>query len=308
MSESIPYSNEHLQPWPSEDFVDIRQSDEWEDFVLEMYLAEEAMAAYTDLADEHTWDMVAHRSIDLGEKLGWQYSGQPSRVLGSAYYNEDMDAVVPIDSHRMSFHGCELKYIKNRWQAAFEFYADGSEEHLPEGYYYVPVDPTHIMDLRIRADYGYDEDELTPVQALHEAGEAAQAQVFDKDFINLPAQVQGEILRNICIDVKADSDAMIGEGETIVKCGTYYTSYEDMPFFDLRDNKTDRSLEENADLQYPQGVINSANYPELDFIADDQVITPWDFTIGAGAPCLELHHADTGRTFYIPLLSIEDIL
>lgn len=308
MSESFPISNEHTPPSPHEEYIDVRETEEWEIFLDGVRSAEETLSIYDDPADAYACELSAKLSIELCEKFGYEYNGQPSRVVGFAYNDMMREEDTFFDASYATFHGCDLKFINNRWQAALEFYSDGTDNDLPAGSYYVPVDPRYIFELRIRADYGDDEDGVSAVQSLHMLAEAAQSQVASEDFTGASAAAQREILQNMCDSADSDLPHEIRDCDVVVDCRVYYTRYDDMPGFDLKDFKTNRTDDDNADLSVPMGVVEGFAYPELETISTERTLIGWDFDLGVGAPCLVLRNENRGHTYYIPPMEIEDIV
>ncbi|HEX7484449.1 MAG TPA: hypothetical protein VF281_04860 [Candidatus Saccharimonadales bacterium] len=307
MSEQFPLFDEQAEHSPHDEYIDVRETIQWEDFLGEMHAAEEAMSLYQDPTDPDTCELSAKRSIELTEVFGYEYNGQPSHVLGLAYSNAAPDRTVIFNVNYATFHGCDLKFINEQWQAAFEFYTDGTDNDTPKGSYYVPVDQHHILDLKIRADFG-DDDDMTAVQMLHDQAETAQAYVTSSDFLALPADAQRRALENICASADSELPHDLRSESKAIDCERYYTRYDDMPGFDIRDFMTDGSApSENNEFILPQGFITGYDYPELDTLPAKQVLNAWNFDIAAGAPCLVVRNDMEARTHYIPSADIKDI-
>ena len=308
MSEQFPLFDEQAEHSPNDEYIDVQKSETWEDFIVELQAAEEAMLPFHDLTDEYTGRLAAEYSIKLGETLGYEYNGQPSRVLGLAYSDTAPDETVIFDAQHAIFHGCDLKYINNRWQGAFEFHINGTEENLPNGFYYVPVDKHHILELKIRSDDGEDEDDLTAVQMLHEQSDDAQTLVTTGEFAALSADAQRQKLENICASADSELPRGVRDQNVAIDCDRYYTRYDDMPGFDIRDFMTDSSTaSEDNEILVPQGIIEGYDYPELETLPAGQKLNAWNFDIAAGAPCLILRSDLHKRTYYIPPAGIQDI-
>lgn len=310
MSEQFPVFDDHAEYPLHGEYVDVRQTDEWREFITEVQRAEQAMSLYDDPADGSACDLSARHSIELSGVFGYEYNGQPSRVLGLAYNDEGPQATVVFDVRHATFHGCDLKFINDRWQAAFEFYTDGTDNATPKGSYFVPVDSQHILELQIRADYGSDEDDVTAVQLFHEQAEAAQVQVTSADFAMQPGEAQRYILRNICDSAESDLPLNLRErDDVVIDCPRYYTRYDGMPGFDIRDFMTDSSSTERLeDFRPPQGSIDGYEFVELEGLPEGQALVAWNFDIAAGAPCLVIRDDTGARTHYVPLRDITDVI
>lgn len=309
MSEQFPVFDEYAAHPPRDEYVDVRETEEWQEFLDELHTAEEAMLPYSDPADSYACELSAKYSIDLSETFGYEYNGQPGRVLGLAYNDAAPAKTVTFDVQYATFHGCDLKFINGRWQAAFEFYTDGTDNGTPKGSYYVPVDQHHILDLKIRANFGEEGDDVTTVQLLHEQAEAAQAHVMSGDFATLPADAQRQVLRNICDSADSDLPDDVRDYHVIIDCSRYYTNYDDMPGFDVRDFLTDSAAPEQLDeFRLPQGIIDGYEYPELHTLPADQALVAWNFDIAAGSPCLVVRNDSDARTHYIPLAAVKNII
>lgn len=313
MSEQFPeqpvFNNEYAINPSLDEYVDVRETEQWQEFLAEVHDAEEAMRMYDDPTDAYACELSAKYSIELGDTFGYEYNGQPGRVLGLAYNDAEPGAAVVFDARYATFHGCDLKFINDRWQAALEFYTDGTDNDMPKGSYYMPVDQHHILDLKIRANFGEDDEELTAAQIIHEQAEAAQAHVTSADFAALPADAQRQILQNICDSADSDLPRSVRDHDVAIYCDRYYTSYDDMPGFDVRDFLVDGSASEQLeDFRLPQGIIDGYAYPELDTLPENQALVAWNFDIAAGAPCLVVRNDTEARTCYIPLSAVKDII
>jgi hypothetical protein len=313
MSEQFPVFDEQAEFPPHGEYDDICASDEWVVFLDKVHDAEEAMLLYNNPASEEEReqenDIAIERSLELCEAFGNEYNGQPSRVVGLAYTDDMPDETIPFYTNHAIFRGCELKFINGQRQAVFEFTTDGTENDLLPGYYYIPADTNHILELKIRADFGEDdEDEMTEAEIIHEQAEAAQAQTGSGDFAVLPANTQRQVLENICGSADSELSDDKRDITVAVDCERYYTRYNDMPGFDLRDSITDvSSLDKDEDPRAIKGIIIGFDYPELDTLPETQVLNIWNFDIGAGAPCLLVRSEDDTRTYYIPPIAIKDI-
>lgn len=309
MSEQFPASDEFSIEPPHGEFVDVRETEQWGEFIDDMHKAEAAMLPYDDPTDSFACELSAKHSIELSDSFGYEYNGQPSRVVGLAYSDTAPGAPVVFDMRRATFHGCDLKFINDRWQAAFEFYTDGNDSVLPMGSYFIPVDKHHILELKIRADFGGDDEELEVVELLHQQAEAAQEHVTSGDFATTPADAQRQVLRNICDSADSDFPRNKRDVDVIIYCSRYYTRYDDMPGFDVRDFLTDSTAPEQLnEFSLPQGMVDGYEYPELDTLPANQALVAWNFDIAAGAPCLVVRNEIEARTHYVPLPDIKDVI
>lgn len=313
MSEQFPVFDEQAEFPPHGEYDDIFMSDNWAIFLDKAHDAEEAMLLYNNPANEEEREQetnlaLAH-SLELGEAFGYEYNGQPGRVLGFAYSEDMPDETILFDANHAIFSGCELKFINGQRRAVFEFYTDGTEKDLLPGYYFIPADRNHLLDLKIRADFGEDdEDEMTAVEIIHEQAQAAQAQTISGDFAILPANTQRTVLENICGSADSELPDNVREIVIAIDCERYCTRYDDMPGFDIRDSLTDESSSsEDNESRAIKGIVVGFDYPELDTLPESQKLNIWNFDIGAGAPCLLLRSEDDNRTYYIPPMGIKNV-
>ncbi|HET8884276.1 MAG TPA: hypothetical protein VFM68_02290 [Candidatus Saccharimonadales bacterium] len=310
MTEYSPFFEEQSsQPMPDER-VDILHDPSWIDFCVAATEAEDAMVIY-EPNDEAAYELVASHGTDLNEKFGYEYNGQRSQVLGLAHFalgDGTIDSnLTVLDTDSASFHGTDLHYIDGKWQAVLEFYVSEHSDDLSHGFYYVPPNQYHLMDLKICPR---DEEDvaINVTDLLYSQVDAARSQVTSRDFKIASPQEQRMVLE--CITENADSELPheCRDQSIIVNCTQYYTAYDNMPGFDLHDfytDLTDIPAEEQSALT---GIIDGFAYPELDTLPPDQLLTADNLTFNDGAHCLVLRNDQTGQTHYILPQTIVDII
>lgn len=313
MTEHSPFFDEQSS-WPvSEQMTDIMQEPSWVDFCEAADEAEQAMMIYQP-DDNEAYSRMVDYCMDLTEKIGHEYINRPSRVLGLAYtldnggITNDSEPLV-LDTSSTMFLGVDMYHIDGRWQTVLEFHMNEATDDLPGGLCYVPVNKHHLMDLNIAAnEQDDDEAEVSVIDLLDSHVNGARSQVYSRDFLISEPDEQRMILQVIANDIDADIPREFRDRDVVVSCTQYYTTYDDMPGFDLHDFYTDTSDRPAEERTALQGTIDSFTYPELQSIPPDQLLVPDNLTLNNGASCMVLRNDVAGQTYYILPQSINDII
>jgi hypothetical protein len=313
-NSELPFFEEKSHQPLSKEAIDRMQEDDWQEFCADAVAAEEAMMGYSP-QDEHAVKLVVARSCELGEKFGWEYYGNRSQVLGLAYSsesvaNDENSDLIPFSTDSVAFHGVDIHHINGRWQAVLEFYISEQGGELPNGFYYVPPNKYHLMEFKVEPQGNDDpgEEAVSMITLLEQQVEAAGDFVMHGDFALMPPEAQRTVLQRITKDVDDTIPRERREQTVSIGCLKYYTSYDDMPGFDIRDFYTDQTDDTPEERHAITGFIEGFEYLELRDTPDNLQFKPAHFTFNAGAPCLILRDIEHGRTHYVLPQSVLDIV
>jgi hypothetical protein len=166
------------------------------------------------------------------------------------------------------------------------------------------------MELKVEPEGEDDPDKeaISTITLLERQAEAAGDFVMHGEFALMLPEVQRTALRRVTKDAASIIPKELRDQAVSVGCLKYYTSYDDMPGFDIRDSYTDQTDDDPEERRSITGFIEGFEYLELCDIPDDLQLKPVHFAFNAGAPCLILRDKQHGRTHYILPQSVLDIV
>jgi hypothetical protein len=304
MSEIAPSSEEYNPQPATPEFIDLLNESVWPEFCREVSETEAAVVIYDPLDDSNV-EITSQYALDLSEKLGWDYNGACSKVLGLAYpldsQSGDTQEPIVLDTDSATFHGIDLCYQDGRWQAMLEFYQHEHTDDVPNGIYHIPPNKHHLMELKMKKideDDDADED-VNVIELFDQDIESTRAHVYSKDFTVNPPDQQRMLLNEITEGINSEVPHEFRDRDVVVSCRQYYTAYDDMPDFDLHDFLTDLTDTPSEEITALTGTIVNFEYPELRTLPSEQTLQPKDLTLNDGAYCLVLRDTEKPVTYYV---------
>jgi hypothetical protein len=301
MSENVPFTVESFSQPNNPDFINILNTPAWAGFCQAVRSLELAVAGY-DPKDDTNAETMASQSVDLFEIIGDEYKGARCKVSGLAY-NIDTHEIdtepIFLNSDDVTLSGVDICYRHGKWQAMLEFYHHAHTKELPNGTYLMPPDSNHLMDLKINLkDQGEKSDEDL-VKMLHNDIESLRAFIQTKSFKKRPPEQQREFLLSVTTNIDDEVPHEYRDQDVEITCSQYYTIYDGMPNFDIRQFFSDHS---NMPVtQFPEltGAIITFEFPELASLPPDSKLNPKTLSLNNGAYCLVLRNEDDRATYYI---------
>lgn len=300
MSEIAPFSEE-FNTQPAEPvFINFLKHPVWPEFRQAVAETEAAVVIYDPLDDTNT-EITSQYAIDLSEVLGWDYNGADSKVEGWAYRLDTQTGAsqepVLLKTDSATYHGVDLCFYDGRWQAMLEFYQAEYTDKIPNGTYHIPPNEHHLFELSMKKKKA--EADTDVIEIFDQDVKSARAFVRGDDFkINLPEH-QRILLNEITEGVDREVPHELRDAGVILYCNQYYTAYDDMAGFDLREFFTDHRDTSPNEFTPLTGIIETFEYPELKTIPPEEKLTPEMLNLNDGAYCLVLRNEENRKTHYV---------
>lgn len=299
--------------------IDRLTTDDWPEFCRQARAANELATNY-EPGTQQTAEWVTGQAAELSKVFGQGYRDKSSQALGLAYTEQHIrtasaDELVAFDAKSATFKDVGIHYVNEQWHVVLEFYIDTATALLKSGVYYIEPD-NHLLEFAIDANFDADdeegdddEDETGPpvAELMEQEAEKAQQQVASKRFARRGPVEQRRILDNIIISADLVIDAEQCNRNIAVESLRYYTVFDDMPGIALEDLYTDQTDIEPEERYSIEGIIHGFDYPELQHLSEDMLLTRQDFIYNDGAPCLVIRNDDLGCTYLVIPQSILDI-
>lgn len=308
----FPSFEDHSREPQPINLIDRLSSEDWLEFCRQAQAANELATAY-EPGTQKTAEWVVGQAAELSKVFGQGYRGKSSQALGLAYNEQHIrtasaDELIVFDAKSATFKDVGIQYINEQWRVVLEFHVAIPTALLKSGLYYIEPD-SHLLEFAIDANFEDDEDEIdTPIAELMEQeAEKAQRQIAGKRFARRGPAEQRQTLDNIIISADLTLDPEQCNQIVVIESLRYYTVFDDMPGIALEDLYTDQTGLDLDDRYSIMGVIHGFDYPELQHVPDDKLLTRKDFIYNGGAPCLVVRNDDFGCTYLVIPQSILDI-
>jgi hypothetical protein len=313
--EFSSYEDHSHEPQPSY-FVDRLSDEDWPEFCRQARAANELAVDY-EPGTQQTAEWIVGQGSELRKVFGQGYIGKSSQVLGLAYTEQHIrtasaDELIGVDAKSAIFKDVGMQYINKQWRVVLEFHVATPTILLKSGMYYIEPD-SHLLEFTIDANFededndDDDEDEIPVAELMEQEAEKAQRQIAGKRFARRGPAEQRQMLDNIIISADLVIDAEQCNRNIAVESLRYYTVFDDMPEIALKDLYTDQTDTEPEERYSIEGVIHGFDYPELQHIPKDKLLTRKDFIYNDGAPCLVVRNDNLGCTYLVIPQSILDI-
>ncbi|MFI5212381.1 MAG: hypothetical protein ACHQTE_00275 [Candidatus Saccharimonadales bacterium] len=303
-------------------YHDILTSPMWQEFCLLAQTIEDDLAKYGDLIDDDLCERIDDFVQHLNDVFGGEYQGQFAKVTGQALHmtvgGRPTGKQTSIDSEYVQFYSIDIQQLDSAWKVVCEFYISEYRAAVPNGIFLMlpSADASTIERLEICADNSSDgvaraiqNEQDDNLQNLI-AGDviAARHLTTSVDFLATEADEQAALLEAVAAQMYGN---ICGDGDeqiTRITCGRYYAVPDDMKdLFTLQEFLVDNDGLEAVAQTDVSGTIKRFVYPEIDRQNGLPFRAASDFSIGKGAPCLELRNHELGYTYLIVPSTIRSI-